>query len=177
MARGQAGAANAQLKQSNTVANSQQSQADTLRNKLVPGYTSLADTGYLDPADKAAATTSEMGAATAPFGSANFEASNRAARTGNASDLTAQQDQLALEQGQTAGGAAATLQGQQMSNQLQGMYGLQGEEAASRGEAQGMYGLGPPTLQARAAGMSGDQTAMGYINALAPKGAISAPGT
>lgn len=103
-----------------------------------------------------------MGAATAPFQSANFSAANRASATNNASDLTGQQDQLALEQGQTAGGAAAGLQEQQMSNQLQGMYGLQGEEAASRGEAMGMYGLGPGTLNARAAGQSGDQLAQGY---------------
>jgi hypothetical protein len=152
MARGQAGAADTQLGKTNDIGSQQQSQADTLRNKLVPGYTSLADTGYLSPADKAAATTNEMGAATAPFQSANFGAANRASATNNASDLTAQQDQLALEQGQTAGGAAANLQTEQMSNQLQGMYGLQGEEAASRGEAQGMYGLGPSTLNARAAG-------------------------
>jgi hypothetical protein len=125
-----------------------------LRQKLLPGYQSLADTGYLSPADKAAATTSEMGATTAPFETAKFEAANRASATNNASDLTAQTDQLALEQGRAGGDAAAKLQQQQMSNQLQGMYGLQGEESASRGEAMGMYGLGPPTLGARAAGRS-----------------------
>ena len=154
MARGQSQAADAQLNATNTIANDQQSQANALQSKLVPGYTSLMNTGYLSDADKAAATTNEMGAATAPFGTANFEANNRASATNNASDLTAQQDQLALEQGQVAGGAAANLQGQQMQNQLSGMYGLQGEQAASQGEAQGLYGLGPSTLQARAAGPS-----------------------
>jgi hypothetical protein len=93
-----------------------------------------------------------MGATAAPFETANFEASNRAGATRNASDLTAQQDQLALEQGTAAGNTAANLQEQQMSNQLQGMYGLQGEQQMAQQEAQGMYGLGPPTLQARAAG-------------------------
>lgn len=120
------------------------------------------NTGYLSPADKAAATTNEMGATTAPFQTANFEAKNRAASTGNASDLTAQQDQLAMEQGQTAGSTAASLQEQQMANQEAGMYGIAGQQAQSQQEAQGMYGLGPETLKARAAGQSGDQEALGW---------------
>jgi len=170
MARGQAQAADANLNATNSIANTQQGTGTQLQSSLIPGYTSMMNTGYLSPADKAAATTSEMGSATAPFGTANFEANNRASATGNASDLTAQQDQLALEQGQTAGGAAANLQNQQMSNQLQGMYGLGGLSGQDLQEAQGLYGLGPSTLSARAGGPSGDQLAVGYLNSATGQG-------
>jgi hypothetical protein len=125
------------------------------------------DTGYLNPEEASAATTSEMGAATQPFETQNFNASNRAASTRNASDLTAQQDQLALDQGRTAGDAAANLQKEKMANQEAGMYGLSHEADQSQQLGESMYGLGPSTLQARAAGQSGDQLAAGYIDAAA----------
>jgi hypothetical protein len=149
MAKGGGAAAN-QLNTTNAIGAQQQGTANTLQNQLIPGYTSLMNTGYLNPQQQGAATTSEMGAATAPFSTAQFQANNTAAATNNASDLGAQQDQLALSEGQTAGGAAANLQNQQMQSQLAGMYGLSQEQAASQGEAQGMYGLGPGTLNAQA---------------------------
>ena len=206
MARGQAQAADTQLNTTNTVAAQQQQQQQDLQNKLLPQYQSLMDnplsdeqkkaesgytdllgsygtlagTGYLSPEEAGAATTSEMGAATAPFGSAQFEAANRAARTNNASDLTAQQDQLALEEGQTAGTAAANLQAQKMANeqaglagesattgkindigqqsiqnQLSAMYGIGGLQQGDQSQATSMYGLGPSTLNGRAAGSYG----------------------
>lgn len=164
MARGQSQAADTQLAKTNAVGDTQQGKADTLENSLVPGYKSLMDTGYLSPEEEGAATTNEMGAATAPFKSAEFGAANRASATNNASDLTAQSDQLALEEGQTAGGAAAKLQEEKMQNQEAGMYGLAGQEAGNRGEATSMYGLGPSTLNARAAGKSGDENTLGYLN-------------
>ncbi len=113
------------------------------------------NTGYMNPTQESAATNSEMGAATAPFASAGFQAANRAGSTRNASDLTAQQDQLALEEGQTAGTAADTLQKEKMANQQAGMYGLQGLQAGNQNTMGQMYGLGPSTLQARAAGGPG----------------------
>jgi hypothetical protein len=165
MARGQSQAAQNQLGITNSVAGNEGTEAQGLENDLIPGYTSLMDTGYLNPEEESAATTSEMGAATAPFQSADFEAKNNAAATRNASDLPAQEDQLALEEGQTAGGAAAKLQQQKMQNQEAGMYGLNELEGGNLTAMEDMYGLGPGTLQARAAGPSGDQLAIGYINA------------
>lgn len=167
MARGQAGAANSQLGKTNAVAGSQQTQADTLENKVMPGYESLMNTGYLSPEDQNAATVSEMGTAEAPFSTAKFEAANRAGATNNASDLTANQDQLALEQGQVSTQAAAALQQQKMANEEAGMYGIAQQEQGNRGEAEGMYGLGPGTLNARAAGESVGQELAGYGNAAA----------
>lgn len=164
MARGQAGAADNQRHLTNDIGAGALSDSKALESKLIPGYTSLMNTGYMNPEEEAAATTNEMGASTAPFGAANFSAANRAAATRNPADLTSQQDQLALEQGQTAGTAAATLQQQKMQNQEQGMYGLEGLNQDQLKLTEGMYGLGPSTLQARAAGQSGDQTALGYLN-------------
>lgn len=174
MARGQAGAAEKQLGTTNAVAGDQQKKSNQLESSLIPGYTSLMDTGYLNPQEENAAVTSEMGSATAPFSAAGFEAKNRAAATNNPADVTAQQDQLALEEGQTAGTTAANLQTQKMQNQEQGMYGLTNLQAGNQKEAESMYGLGPGTLDARAAGQSGDQAAIGYMTALKPS---AGPGT
>lgn len=174
MARGQVGAAEKQLGKTNDVAGQQGAQATALEDQLIPGYTSMMDTGYLSPEEESAATTSEMGAATAPFSTAEFKARNDAAATRNDSNLPAQEDQLALEEGQTAGTAAANLQKEKMTNQEAGMYGLGGLEQGNMQAMESMYGLGPGTLQARAAGPSGDQAAIGYLTALKP---TSGPGT
>ncbi len=162
MARGQAQAANNQLKQTNALGAGAGAEAGGINSTLIPGYTSLMNTGYMNPQEEAAATTSEMGTASAPFETTKFEAANRAGATRNASDLTAQTDQLALEQGQTAGQAAANLQQQKMQNQEAGMYGLGQIGQQQTGLEEAMYGLGPGTLQARAAGPSGDQIAQGW---------------
>jgi hypothetical protein len=148
MPRGAAGAAKQSLATTNAIGAEQQQKANALQNQLVPGYTSLMKTGYLSPEEAAAATTSEMGATTAPFQKAEFQAANRAGATRNASDLTAQQDQLALEEGQTAAATAAELQNQKMANQEAGMYGLGQEQQMNTGEAESMYGLAPSTINA-----------------------------
>ncbi|HEX3156803.1 MAG TPA: hypothetical protein VHV32_19395 [Candidatus Angelobacter sp.] len=162
MARGQSQAADKNLAKTNAVGDASQSSANALESKVIPGYTSLMDTGYLSPEDKNAATVSEMGSATQPFESMNFKQANNAAVTRNDSNLTAGQDQLALEEGRTAGDAAAKLQEEQMKNQEAGMYGLTNLKSQDQQEAEHMYGLGPSTLSARAAGKSGDENALGW---------------
>ena len=152
MARGQSGAASKQLGTTNAVAGAQGGEAAALEGNLVPGYESLMNTGYLNPTEEGAATTSEMGAATAPFQSAEFKAANRAGATKNAAALPAEQDALALEEGQASGGAAAGLQEQKMRNQEAGMSGESGLEEGNLRAMEQLYGLGPGTLQARAAG-------------------------
>jgi len=148
MARGAAGAGQDILKANTATANQLQSQAGNISNTLIPGYTSLMNTGYLNPQEQAAATTSEMGAATQPFESEKFGAANRAAASGNAAGLGAEDTALAREQGITAGEAASNLQREKMANQEAGMYGLGEQESGIRGEAMGMYGLGPSTINA-----------------------------
>lgn len=165
MARGQSQAADTNLTKTNAVGDASQSKSDALQSQLIPGYTSMMDTGYLSPEDKAAATTSEMGSATQPFQSEQFRANNTSAATHNDSNQTAQGDQLAMEEGQTAGTAAANLQGQQMQNQEAGMYGLNQLQSGDQKEAEGMYGLGPGTLNARAAGQSDLSQISGAVGA------------
>jgi hypothetical protein len=152
MARGQVGATEKQLGKTNAVAADEGNKANKLESQLIPGYTSLMDTGYFNPAEEAAATTSEMGATAAPFSSAEFEGRNRAAATRNPADVTAQSDQLAMEEGRAAGDTAAHLQDQKMNNQEAGMYGLGQLQSGDRSAEMSMYGLGPASLNARAAG-------------------------
>jgi hypothetical protein len=148
LARG--GEAKTQLKTTNAIGADELNKSKSLENQLVPGYTSLMNTGYLSPDEEHAATTSEMGAATAPFSTADFQARNTAGATRNAADLTANQDTLALEKGRTAGDAAANLQKEKMSNQEAGMYGLGELKSQDQAAMESMYGLGPPTLNAEA---------------------------
>lgn len=169
MARGQRQAADKNLAMTNAVAANQGTRANKLEDTLIPGYTSLMDTGYLTPEEGTAATTSEMGAATAPFATAEFEGRNRAAATRNPADVTASEEQLAMEEGETAGNQAAELQKEKMAGQERGMYGLNALQQGNQETMARMYGLGPQTLGARAEGPSGDQLAMGYINAFQPK--------
>lgn len=164
MARGQSSISSGQLDTTNKIGAGAIDRSKKQQDELTPGYTSLMDTGYLNPEEEHAAVTSEMGAATQPFQTQDFNASNRAASTRNASDLTAQQDQLALDQGRTAGDAAANLQKEKMANQQAGMYGLSHQADQSQQLGESMYGLGPSTLQARAAGKSGDELGMDYAS-------------
>src|SRR6266567_383664 len=138
MARGQVGASEKQLGTTNAVASDEQKRANQLEGQLIPGYTSemntgfaspdeaamdksLTDTGYFSPEEAASATTSEMGSATQPFQAEEFRAGNRAGATRNASDLTAQEDQLALDEGRTAGDAASQLQREKFAGQETGL--------------------------------------------------------
>lgn len=164
MARGQAGAADSQRKLTNKVAGEQGAESDKLEGQLIPGYTSLMDTGYMNPEEEHAATTSEMGAATQPFQSMEFKAGNRAAATRNPADLTAEDTQLALDEGRTAGNAAEQLQKEKMANQEAGMYGLGQLQQGNQKTMAEMYGLSPGLLNARAAGKSGDEIGMGWVN-------------
>lgn len=166
MARGQAGAAQDQLSKTNNIGRDQLAESTKLENQLMPGYTSLMDTGYLNPEEEHAATTNEMGSATQPFQSMEFKAANRAAATRNPADLTSEDTQLALDQGRTAGTAAEELQKQKMANQEAGMSGIAQQEAGNRDTMEKMYGLGPGTLDARAAGKSGDEIGMGWVSSL-----------
>ena len=164
MARGQAGAADANRRMTNQIGSEELSSSRAKESQLMPGYTSLMDTGYFNPEEEHAAVTSEMGATAAPFETAKFEAANRAGATRNAADLTAQSDELAMEQGRAAGDTAEKLQEEKMKGQLAGAYGIGELQKGDQQMAESMYGLGPKTLEARAAGPSGDQAALGYMN-------------
>lgn len=152
MARGQAQAADKQLSTTNAIGADERSRQQALENKLMPGYTSLMNTGFMSPAEENAARTSEMGAAEQPFESAGFTAANRAAATHNAADLTAEEEQLARDKGLATGTAAENFQKEKMNNELAGMYGIGQLRSEDLNAMQAMYGMGPSTLNARAAG-------------------------
>ena len=111
-----------------------------------------------------------MGALASPFAAAKTAMTNSAARTNNSAGLTAGQDALARGQGIAAGQQSAANQtafandAQQQEAQAQqglaGIYGINQDTMAK------LYGLGPGTLQARAAGPSGDQTAMSWLQTI-----------
>jgi hypothetical protein len=146
--RGAATAAQNSLNTTNAIGKQQQGEAGALESELTPAYTSLMNTGYLNPQAKESAVAQGMGAATAPFAAADFAAKNTASATNNPAALTASEDQLALEKGEVAGGEANNLQSQQMQNQEAGMYGLQNLAQMNTGEAESMYGLAPSTINA-----------------------------
>ena len=175
MARGQKQAADKQLALTNSVAGDERSRSNKLEDQLIPGYTSLMNTGYLSPEEEAAATTSEMGSATQPYESAGFKAASRAGATRNAADLTSEETQLARDEGISAGGAAEQLQREKMANQEAGMYGLgklRGEDLDAMAK---MYGLGPSTLGARAAGGGWAQGFKDFASGLSDLG-VGMPG-
>lgn len=165
MARGQAQAADANLATTNNIGANQLNEANTLESGLIPGYTSLMDTGYLNPQQKEAATETEMGAATQPFQTAKFTANNDAAATRNPAGLASQEDQLAISEGDAADVAANNLENQQMTNEEAGMYGIGQLQKGNQQLAGQMYGLGPSTLSARAAGTQGWGFNVGPIGA------------
>jgi hypothetical protein len=170
MARGQKEAADKQLATTNAIGADERSRANKLQSTLIPGYTSLMNTGYFSPAEEHAAVSSEMGSAEAPFEAAGFQARNRAGATRNAADLTAEEDQLALERGRTAGETAAGLQKEKMTGQLAGAAGLGNLNEEDMRAMEAMYGLGPGTLSARAGGRSGDEIAQGWFNSATGQG-------
>lgn len=163
MARGQSQAADTNLATTNAVGAQENQKANALESTLVPGYTSMMNTGYGSPEEEGAAVTSEMGASTQPFESGRFRGESRAAATHNDADLSGMEDQLALDEGRAAGSAAANLNKEKSNNELAGMYGLHQLQSGDQQAAAHMYGLGPSTLSARAGGMSGPQEAMGWL--------------
>lgn len=155
MAKGQAQAANKQLATTNDVAANLGTQQQGLSSKLTPLYTSMLNEGYT-PGQKSAMTEGATQGANSAFGTASDEAARSAGRTGNEAGLTAANDELALGKGQAMSNTGANLEQQFANKQQQNtMYGLQGLGNLEGQDLQGMesmYGLGPGTLQARAAG-------------------------
>jgi hypothetical protein len=167
MARGQSQAASSQLNTTNQIGQNELGQANQLESSLIPDYQTDLTQGYT-PQEQTAMTTAGEGAIGSAYGSAAQDAARTAGRTNNASSLTAGQDQMALNKGTAMGQEAAGLQtefaNQQQTNRARGEQGIGNLEAGNLQSGDMMYGLGPGTLQARAAGTSGDQLAQGWVN-------------
>lgn len=130
----------------------QQTAANTMAETQTPLYENLLNMGYPE-ATKNAMTTSEMGAAAAPFAEAGNMAENQAATTRNASGTAALEDQLALQKGQALGGAAANLQNQFQNevnlNRGIGLQGLSNLYNTEQNAALGYNSSQAPLIQAQ----------------------------
>lgn len=157
MARGQAGAASGQLNRTNQLGSQANERANSLYSSLEPQLQSRATA----PPGFGTQELSQMrtgigqsagGSVSGITGQANLEA----ARTRNSGGYATALDQGAREAAQTQSQnelnvdmANAKLKQQQQQEALSALGGLYGTGV---GETESMYGLGPSTLQARAAG-------------------------
>lgn len=159
MARGQAQAADKQLGVTNTAAAGAGANAAAVRKDVVPGYEAmLAHPGYSEET-KADITGTTMGSAGTAYDALKQSASDRMARTRNTAGYGEQQDELGRQEAETKAGLAqktrtgfadeAIRQKELALKGLGGVYGLDQDTMAR------LYGYGPSTLQARAAGGPG----------------------
>jgi len=180
MARGQKQAADTQLGKTNTAAAGYGTTAGGELGQLNPQVTSLINSKGYDPATLAAITNAGMGASNAAFTGAAGQINRNAARTKNPAGIAGQLDTLAMGKGIAGGKEAGDIQIQNadFANQqrMAGLNMLQGLYGTNVGASNQLYGMGPGTLQARAAGPSGAQDfasiikGVGGIDAMLRKG-------
>lgn len=156
MARGQAGKADQQLGLTNAAAAGYGSNAATLGANLTGQAGALVNSPGFDPATLSAITNAGMGSVNAAYGAAGDEASRRAATSGNPAAIGTLADRLAREKGEAAGKEAGDIQIEnalfKASQQKQGRDILAGLYGTDVGAQTSLYGMGPSTLGARAAG-------------------------
>ena len=158
MAKGQSQAANKNLALTNSVAAGQGQKAGQVFGTAEPLAANLATNGGYDQATKNSIIGQGVGAANSAFGSAADAARTGAAATRNAGGLDTTLDSMA--RGKAAADANATQTGQiaiandqQQQRQL-GIQDLNSLYGTTTGSMNSLYGLGPGTLQARAAGQN-----------------------
>lgn len=143
MGRKQAAAAQDVQKQTVGAAQGQGAQATALENQLIPSYESIMNQG-LGPGYMSAATEPIAAAAD----TANFEAANRAARTGNAASQDALASELARNKGVDIGQAASNAELNNQRFKLEGARGLQGLFQSNLGAEESLYGMQPSIIGA-----------------------------
>lgn len=156
MARGQAGKADAQLNTTNKAAAGYGSNASDLYGSLVPQAQSLVNSTGYDPATLSAITNAGMGGVNAAFDDAGNEIKRSAARSGNPAGVGGQLDALARSKGVAGGKEAGDIQIQNAAERdklrQQGLDLMNSMYSTNVGASNQLYGLGPSTLGARAAG-------------------------
>lgn len=168
MARGQAQAADAQLAKTNAAGDRAGATGSGIFGVEMPVVTNqLQNPGY-DPKTADAIRRSGMDATNSAFDAAKFSAAQRAGATGNDAAFYSSQNDLAQKRGQQLAtgatnaevkiGDAALQDRQKAISEATGLYGIS-QDTMSK-----LYGMGPGTLGARAAGPSGDQGAQGWVN-------------
>lgn len=156
MAKGQSAAADKNLATTNSAAAGYGSNAANLYGSLVPQAQSLVNSQGYEPATLGAITNAGMGASNAAFDSASGDLKRTAARTANPASIGANEDALARSKGVAGGQEAGNIQVQNAnfanSQRTQGLNMLQSLYGTNVGASTNLYGLGPGTLSARAAG-------------------------
>lgn len=151
MSRASAKAAQNQLSTTNAAAAGQAGRASALEGSLIPSYQSMMNEGFT-PEGLNAMRTAGLGSTAASEDTASWMAGNRAARTGNAADLGAEESQLARDKGVAMGTEAADIEAAN-ENQLQSnrRFALQGEQGlfgTNTSAEESLYGMAPSTINA-----------------------------
>lgn len=156
MARGQKEAANKQLGVTNAAAASAGAAGSALNPALVSGYQGMITGGGYDPTTKNAMTGTAYGSANEAYDTADAGAAGKVSRTRNDSGYADLLDSLARGRATTLANTGAGLQKsfadeaiRQKEAGLKGLGGLYGIDEETMAK---LYGLGPGTLGARAAG-------------------------
>jgi hypothetical protein len=168
MARGQSAAADSQRNLTNSVAAGSGTQANQIMGMELPVIQGqLQNPGY-DPVTQAAIRRSGMDTVNTAYDASKFSAAQRAGATGNDAMFYGSNADLASKRAgalSTAStGAEVEIGKQKLASQQQAitdasqLYGFNSKAMTD------LYGTGAEALKARAAGPSGDQAALGYLN-------------
>jgi len=167
LARGQSQKADTQLGITNKAAGQYGQNAQQLYGQLTPMFTQEATSQGYDPATKAAMTESGMGGVAAQGAAQQEGAARRAAKTRNEAGQGALQESLARSRMLASGNEANQLQKQfsdyRTQQQQAGLRGLESLYGIGADTMAKLYGLGPSTLQARAAGGGGFMSTLGKL--------------
>jgi hypothetical protein len=179
MARGQAGKADKQLGITNTAAAGYGNLASGIGSQLTGEAGKLINSTGFDPATLAAITNAGMGGVNAAFGSAADQVARTAATSKNPAAVGALEDAFARDKGVAAGKEAGDIQIQnamfKAEQQKQGRDILSNLYGTDVGAQTGLYGMGPSTLGARAAGGGWTQGFKDVMGALKFGGGSPAP--
>lgn len=158
MAKGQSQAADTNLATTNSVAAGQGANAAGIFGTVNPLAANLATNGGYTPAQQTGIVNSGVDAANSVYGSAADAARTGAGTTRNAAGLDTTLDSMA--RGKSAADATAaqnaqtTIANDQQSQRQAGIQDLSSLYGTTTGSMNSLYGLGPSTLQARAAGQN-----------------------
>lgn len=145
MGRKQAQAAQDVQKATVGAAGQQAQQATALENQLIPSYEQMMNEGFT-PQGKAAMMAGATEPIAAAADTANFEAANRAARTGNAASQDALASEVARNKGVDIGRAAEGVEAQNEMARRYGMEGLGKLFGANLNAEESLYGMQPSII-------------------------------
>lgn len=180
MARGQAGKADTQLGITNTAAKGYAGTAAGELGPLTAGAETLVNSSGYDPATLGAITNAGIGGVNAAYGDAGGQIRRTAAASKNPADINSSLDALALNKGIAGGQEAGNIQ---MGNaafkarqNLEGLNLMSSLYGTNVGASNQLYGMGPSTLGARAAGGGWAQGFGDVLGALVPKVNVNSGG-